>query len=216
MSMTVDGAGQSRARNRSSASPPRLRACVRDQSVDDGGLPYRWRHSCIALAHPVARAGRRDCPGMAALAERVSVALAAARGGWGAAASTHSLIAALHGSCLLAGRVVEVGLHRGFCASEPAGDLGDPEALLVAVVARECDGPTTLLDAVRSHHASDDTDDCRRHPETRNPQLVLAAARELPQVALDDTLRICLVRDSDADRDGRAAVRGLALNGGCS
>ena len=48
MSMTVDGAGQSRAWNRSSASPPRLRACVRDQSVDDGGLPYRCRHSCIA------------------------------------------------------------------------------------------------------------------------------------------------------------------------
>ena len=48
MSMTVDGAGQSRARNRSSASPPRLRACVRDQSVDEGGLPYRWRHSYIA------------------------------------------------------------------------------------------------------------------------------------------------------------------------
>jgi hypothetical protein len=48
MSMTVDGAGQSRARNRSSASPPRLRACVRDQSVDEGGRPYRWRHSCIA------------------------------------------------------------------------------------------------------------------------------------------------------------------------
>jgi hypothetical protein len=48
MSMTVDGGGQSRARNRSSASPPRLWACVRDQSVDEGGLPYLWRHSCIA------------------------------------------------------------------------------------------------------------------------------------------------------------------------
>jgi len=48
MSMTVDGAGQSRARNRSSASPPRLLACVRDQSVDEGGLPYRWYHWCIA------------------------------------------------------------------------------------------------------------------------------------------------------------------------
>jgi hypothetical protein len=48
MSITVDGAGQSRDRNRSSASPPRLRACVRDQSVDEGGLPYRRRHSCIA------------------------------------------------------------------------------------------------------------------------------------------------------------------------
>jgi hypothetical protein len=48
MSMTVDDAGQARAKNRSSASPPRLWACVRDQSVYEGGLPYRWRHLFIA------------------------------------------------------------------------------------------------------------------------------------------------------------------------
>ncbi len=34
-------------------------------------------------------------------------------------------------------RVVQVGLHRRFCATQPAGYLGDREALLVAVVARE-------------------------------------------------------------------------------
>ena len=39
MSMTVEGAGQSRARQRFNASPPRRRACVRDQSFDDGSLP---------------------------------------------------------------------------------------------------------------------------------------------------------------------------------
>ena len=39
---------------------------------------------------------------------------------------------------------------------------------------------------------------------------MLGAARELPQVALDDALRICLVlRDGDADRYERAAVRWL-------
>jgi hypothetical protein len=44
--------------------------------------------------------------------------------------------------------------------------------------------------------------------ETGNPHLVLAAARELPQVALDDALRVCLVlRDGDSDRYERAAVR---------
>jgi len=43
-SMTVEGAGQSPSRKRLSASPPRRAACVRDQSVDDGGLPYRCRH----------------------------------------------------------------------------------------------------------------------------------------------------------------------------
>ena len=50
----------------------------------------------------------------------------------------------------------------------------------------------------------------RRSLETGNPHLVLAAARELPQVALDDALRICLVlRDGDHDRYERAAVRWL-------
>ena len=48
----------------------------------------------------------------------------------------------------------------------------------------------------------------RRSLETGNPHLVLAAARELPQVALDDELRICLVlRDGDHDRYERAEVR---------
>ena len=38
----------------------------------------------------------------------------------------------------------------------------------------------------------------RRALETGNELLVLTAARELPQVALDDALRICLVlRDGD-------------------
>jgi hypothetical protein len=50
----------------------------------------------------------------------------------------------------------------------------------------------------------------RRSLETGNPHLVLAAARELPQVALDDALRVCLVlRDGDPDRYERAAVRWL-------
>jgi hypothetical protein len=43
-----------------------------------------------------------------------------------------------------------------------------------------------------------------------NEALVLAAARELPHIALDDALRICLVlRDSDRDHYERAAVRWL-------
>ena len=50
----------------------------------------------------------------------------------------------------------------------------------------------------------------RRALETGNELLVLAAARELPQVALDDALRICLVlRDGDRRRYDRAAVRWL-------
>src|SRR5213080_1377448 len=50
----------------------------------------------------------------------------------------------------------------------------------------------------------------RRALETGNELLVLTAARELPQVALDDALRICLLlRDGDPDRYERAAVRWL-------
>jgi hypothetical protein len=50
----------------------------------------------------------------------------------------------------------------------------------------------------------------RRALETGNELLVLGAARELPQIALDDALRICLVlRDGDTTRYERAAVRWL-------
>ena len=38
-SMTVDGAGHSPACSRLSGSPPRRRACVRDQSYEDGAAP---------------------------------------------------------------------------------------------------------------------------------------------------------------------------------
>jgi len=50
----------------------------------------------------------------------------------------------------------------------------------------------------------------RRALNTGNEHLVLTAARELPQIALDDALRICLVlRDGEPDRYERAAVRWL-------
>lgn len=50
----------------------------------------------------------------------------------------------------------------------------------------------------------------RRALHTGNETLVVAAARELPQVALDDALRICLVlRGGDPGRYERAAVRWL-------
>jgi hypothetical protein len=50
----------------------------------------------------------------------------------------------------------------------------------------------------------------RRALETGNELLVLTTARELPQIALDDALRICLVlRDGDPERYDRAAVRWL-------
>jgi hypothetical protein len=50
----------------------------------------------------------------------------------------------------------------------------------------------------------------RRALETGNEALVIAAALELPRIALDDALRICLVlRGGDRARYERAAVRWL-------
>jgi hypothetical protein len=50
----------------------------------------------------------------------------------------------------------------------------------------------------------------RRALQTGNEALVVAAALELPQIALDDALRVCLVfRGGDPDRYERAAVRWL-------
>lgn len=50
----------------------------------------------------------------------------------------------------------------------------------------------------------------RRALKTGNEQLVIAAALELPRIALDDALRICLVlRGGDPARYDRAAVRWL-------
>src|SRR5271169_1911300 len=50
----------------------------------------------------------------------------------------------------------------------------------------------------------------RRALETGNEALVTATALELPRVALDDALRICLVlRGGDQARYERAAVRWL-------
>lgn len=50
----------------------------------------------------------------------------------------------------------------------------------------------------------------RRALETGNELLVIATARELPRVPLDDALRICLlIRGGDPDRYERAAVRWL-------
>jgi hypothetical protein len=50
----------------------------------------------------------------------------------------------------------------------------------------------------------------RRALEIGNELLVTAAARELPRIALDDALRICLIlRDGEPARYERAAVRWL-------
>jgi hypothetical protein len=50
----------------------------------------------------------------------------------------------------------------------------------------------------------------RRALQTGNATLVIAAARELPQVSLDDALRVVLVfRDGDPRQYERAAVRWL-------
>lgn len=50
----------------------------------------------------------------------------------------------------------------------------------------------------------------RRALDSGNELLVIATARELPRVGLEDALRICLlIRGGDPDRYERAAVRWL-------
>ena len=50
----------------------------------------------------------------------------------------------------------------------------------------------------------------RRALDAGNELLVIAAARELPRIGLEDALRICLlIRGTDPDRYERAAVRWL-------
>ena len=58
--------------------------------------------------------------------------------------------------------VLDLSLDRGLGVTEPPCDLGDRKALLVAVVTRERCRPTALLNAVQSHHTSDDTAAHRR------------------------------------------------------
>ena len=114
---------------------PRRHVC--GNASETSRLTKEASHTLAPLVHraphPLARPHRRDRPGMAALAELVSVALAAARRGRGAAPSTHPLVAALHSSSLLAGRVIEVRRDRrrrapiellGSCSSAGLGGAG--------------------------------------------------------------------------------------------
>jgi hypothetical protein len=73
---------------------------------------------------------------MAAFAIRVGVALPF-RGAVGAPQPRHSAVARLDLACLVAGWIVQIRLDGRFCASQPTGDLGDRQTLLVAVVAGE-------------------------------------------------------------------------------
>ena len=66
-SLTTAADGHSQSPRRLSASPPRRRACVRDQSYEDGSFPYRERHTHIA-ASTRSRVQRRSIePGWQAL-----------------------------------------------------------------------------------------------------------------------------------------------------
>ena len=61
-------------------------------------------------------------------------------------------------------RVVQVGLHRRFCATQPAGYLRDREALLVAVVARERSSLAPFTTRSPAAIAGDDSGCSRRLP----------------------------------------------------
>ena len=89
------------------------------------------------VTHPFPCPFRRDRAGVTAFAVCVGVALAVPWRGGRPAAAAHSAVARLDRACLVAGRIVEIRLDGGFCASQPTGDLRDRQTLLVAVVAGE-------------------------------------------------------------------------------
>jgi hypothetical protein len=121
--VTTLAAGHSPSVRRASASPPPRLPCALDQ----------------------------DRARMAALAVGVRVALAVARLGIRPAAAAHPSVAGLDRPRLLAGRLVEVRLHRRRRAIETVGDLPDPDALGLAVMtAPGATGLATLEKPTRS------------------------------------------------------------------
>jgi len=48
--------------------------------------------------------------------------------------------------------VVQVRLDRGLRAPQATGDLRDRQTLLIAIVARECGRPTTLINTINAIH----------------------------------------------------------------
>ena len=81
---------------------------------------------------------------MARLAVRVRVALAVPRLRVRATAAAHPLVASLHCSGLLAGRIVEVRLDRRRRVAQAVGDLCNREALGLSIVASQRDSTATL------------------------------------------------------------------------
>jgi hypothetical protein len=131
------------------ASPPRC-PCVRPRPV------IRRRQPSMELApgahrveHPLASPATLDRAEMTALAVRVRVALAVARLRVGAAAAAHADVAGLDRPRLLAGRVLEVRLHRRRGAAETVGDLPDREAFELSVMPRQGHRPATLENPIR-------------------------------------------------------------------
>ena len=153
---------------RRSASPPRRRACVRDQSYEDGSLPYRRRQSSMASTTRSRFHRRSIAPGWQALQYGYASPLPLfcsrlgyVAGSWtwpvavaglrvGAAAAAHPLVASLDRPRLLPGRIVEVRLHGRGRAAETVGDIPDRQALELAVVACKRHGASAFGNAVES------------------------------------------------------------------
>jgi hypothetical protein len=89
---------------------------------------------------------------MAALAIGVRVALAVARLGVGAASPAYPDVARLDNLRFLARGVVQIRLNRGLRAAQATGDLRDWQTLVIAIVARERNCPTTLLKTINARH----------------------------------------------------------------
>ncbi len=128
-------------------------ACVRARPVVRRGRSAVARSpSAHRFTNPFPCPLRRNRAGMAVFAIRVGVGLAVPWRGGRPAAATHSPVARLDRACLLASRVIQVRLHGGRRAPQPPSDLGDRQALVVAVVARERGGPAARSNTVCGCH----------------------------------------------------------------
>ena len=146
--VTTLAGGHAPTARRSSTSPPRRRAWVRDQSYDDGRRPATSAPRPHRGDYPLASPAPLDRAGMAGLAIRVGVPLPVARLRVSATAAADADVARLDRPRLLAGRVIEVGLDRRLRASQPVGDLRDCQALLLAIVPSKGRGAPTLTNSV--------------------------------------------------------------------
>lgn len=134
------------------------RACATSRMTTvagrNGRVAHRVEHALLGPAAP-SRPDGRACRGPMGRPFRCAA-------GCTRRSPAHPHVPSLDRPCRLAGRIVEIRLHCGFCATEPTRDVTDREALRIPLIPRERHGAAALCDTLerwfrgRSHA-------CRRY-----------------------------------------------------